>query len=142
MQEVGYQHGRTVFDIWGRIGVLENMLQDRQGTSKMKACDVSARAHTLLPFLPQWAREAQNSLHSAGPWHTPLAAQGPEDRAGVWPRGGELLASASASPLFAPLWLSTRLVLTVEGDGGLLRPLPIFCAPAPTPGVNLGTLAN
>ncbi|XP_064435121.1 patatin-like phospholipase domain-containing protein 7 isoform X4 [Mirounga angustirostris] len=37
--EVGYQHGRTVFDIWGRSGVLEKMLQDRQGTSK-KACDV------------------------------------------------------------------------------------------------------
>uniref|UniRef100_A0A8C7B0Z6 lysophospholipase n=1 Tax=Neovison vison TaxID=452646 RepID=A0A8C7B0Z6_NEOVI len=29
--EVGYQHGRTVFDIWGRSGVLEKMLQDRQG---------------------------------------------------------------------------------------------------------------
>ncbi|KAM7093557.1 patatin-like phospholipase domain-containing protein 7 [Molossus nigricans] len=36
--EVGYQHGRTVFDIWKRSGVLEKMLQDRQG--KMKACDV------------------------------------------------------------------------------------------------------
>uniref|UniRef100_A0A8C4PQ82 lysophospholipase n=1 Tax=Equus asinus asinus TaxID=83772 RepID=A0A8C4PQ82_EQUAS len=35
--EVGYQHGRTVFDIWGRSGVLEKMLQDRQGTSRMKA---------------------------------------------------------------------------------------------------------
>ncbi|VCX40510.1 unnamed protein product [Gulo gulo] len=38
--EVGYQHGRTVFDIWGRSGVLEKMLQDRRGPSKMKACDV------------------------------------------------------------------------------------------------------
>ncbi|XP_036892681.1 patatin-like phospholipase domain-containing protein 7 isoform X2 [Sturnira hondurensis] len=38
--EVGYQHGRTVFDIWVRGGVLEKMLQDRQGTSKMKAGDV------------------------------------------------------------------------------------------------------
>uniref|UniRef100_A0A8D0STJ5 lysophospholipase n=1 Tax=Sus scrofa TaxID=9823 RepID=A0A8D0STJ5_PIG len=38
--EVGYQHSRTVFDIWGRSGVLEKMLQDRQGTSKMKAGDV------------------------------------------------------------------------------------------------------
>uniref|UniRef100_A0A8C9DG82 lysophospholipase n=1 Tax=Prolemur simus TaxID=1328070 RepID=A0A8C9DG82_PROSS len=27
--EVGYQHGRTVFNIWGRSGVLEKMLQDR-----------------------------------------------------------------------------------------------------------------
>ncbi|XP_036162775.1 patatin-like phospholipase domain-containing protein 7 isoform X4 [Myotis myotis] len=38
--EVGYQHGRTVFDIWRRSGVLEKMLQDRQGTSKMKAFNV------------------------------------------------------------------------------------------------------
>ncbi|KAM9082143.1 LOW QUALITY PROTEIN: patatin-like phospholipase domain-containing protein 7 [Megaptera novaeangliae] len=38
--EVGYQHGQTVFDIWGRSGVLEKMLQDRQGTSKVKACNV------------------------------------------------------------------------------------------------------
>ncbi|XP_015427838.1 PREDICTED: patatin-like phospholipase domain-containing protein 7 [Myotis davidii] len=40
LQEVGYQHGRTVFDIWRRSGVLEKMLQDRQGTSKMKAFNV------------------------------------------------------------------------------------------------------
>ncbi|XP_017748632.1 PREDICTED: patatin-like phospholipase domain-containing protein 7 isoform X4 [Rhinopithecus bieti] len=32
--EVGYQHGRTVFDIWGRSGVLEKMLRDQQGPSK------------------------------------------------------------------------------------------------------------
>ncbi|XP_054440072.1 patatin-like phospholipase domain-containing protein 7 isoform X2 [Pteronotus mesoamericanus] len=38
--EVGYQHGRTVFGIWARSGVLEKMLQDRQGPSKMKAGDV------------------------------------------------------------------------------------------------------
>ncbi|XP_055455900.1 patatin-like phospholipase domain-containing protein 7 isoform X5 [Psammomys obesus] len=36
--EVGYQHGRTVFDIWVRSGVLEKMLQDQQGTSKRKDC--------------------------------------------------------------------------------------------------------
>ncbi|KAM4877666.1 patatin-like phospholipase domain-containing protein 7 [Thomomys bottae] len=38
--QVGYQHGRTVFDIWGRSGVLEKLLQDQQGTSKRKACMV------------------------------------------------------------------------------------------------------
>ncbi|XP_047380278.1 patatin-like phospholipase domain-containing protein 7 isoform X1 [Sciurus carolinensis] len=38
--EVGYQHGRTVFDIWRRSGVLEKMLQDRQGTHKRKACAI------------------------------------------------------------------------------------------------------
>uniref|UniRef100_G3T5N9 lysophospholipase n=1 Tax=Loxodonta africana TaxID=9785 RepID=G3T5N9_LOXAF len=36
--EVGYQHGRTVFDIWVRSGVLDKMLKDRQET-KIKACD-------------------------------------------------------------------------------------------------------
>lgn len=43
MQEVGYQHGRTVFDIWVRSGVLEKMLQDQQGTSKRKDCGVRSR---------------------------------------------------------------------------------------------------
>ncbi|XP_060245624.1 patatin-like phospholipase domain-containing protein 7 isoform X4 [Meriones unguiculatus] len=36
--EVGYQHGRTVFDVWVRSGALEKMLQDQQGTSKRKDC--------------------------------------------------------------------------------------------------------
>ncbi|XP_010607077.1 patatin-like phospholipase domain-containing protein 7 [Fukomys damarensis] len=38
--EVGYQHGRTVFDIWVRSGILEKMLQDQQGTNKKKASTV------------------------------------------------------------------------------------------------------
>uniref|UniRef100_A0A2I3RWT3 lysophospholipase n=1 Tax=Pan troglodytes TaxID=9598 RepID=A0A2I3RWT3_PANTR len=38
--EVGYQHGRTVFDIWGRSGVLEKMLRDQQGPSKKPASAV------------------------------------------------------------------------------------------------------
>lgn len=38
--EVGYQHGRTVFDIWVRSGILEKMLQDQQETSKQKASAV------------------------------------------------------------------------------------------------------
>lgn len=40
--EVGYRHGRTVFDIWVRSGVLDKMLQDRQGLSKTKASDILA----------------------------------------------------------------------------------------------------
>lgn len=27
-QEVGYQHGKTVFDVWRRSGVVEKMLKD------------------------------------------------------------------------------------------------------------------
>lgn len=44
-QEVGYQHGRTVFDIWVRSGVLEKMLQDHQGTRK--DCGVRSRMEGL-----------------------------------------------------------------------------------------------
>lgn len=59
VQEVGYQHGRTVFDIWRRSGVLEKMLQDRQGTHKRKACAVrgqgvwQGRAHSCLDGLAE-----------------------------------------------------------------------------------------
>uniref|UniRef100_A0A8C3KMZ2 lysophospholipase n=1 Tax=Calidris pygmaea TaxID=425635 RepID=A0A8C3KMZ2_9CHAR len=31
--EVGYQHGKTVFNVWCRSGVLDNMLKDRQETT-------------------------------------------------------------------------------------------------------------
>ncbi|NWH81414.1 PLPL7 protein, partial [Piaya cayana] len=34
--EVGYQHGKTVFNVWSRSGVLDNMLRDRQETCKSK----------------------------------------------------------------------------------------------------------
>lgn len=66
-QEVGYQHGRTVFDIWGRSGVLEKMLRDQQGPSKRPSSEVSAGARTtpsspghaqvLRPqALPHWSK--------------------------------------------------------------------------------------
>uniref|UniRef100_A0A663NAX8 lysophospholipase n=1 Tax=Athene cunicularia TaxID=194338 RepID=A0A663NAX8_ATHCN len=38
--EVGYQHGKTVFNVWCRSGVLDKMLRDRQETCKSKT-DVS-----------------------------------------------------------------------------------------------------
>ncbi|EHB08210.1 Patatin-like phospholipase domain-containing protein 7 [Heterocephalus glaber] len=44
--EVGYQHGRTVFDICVRSGIVEKVLQDQQGTSKQKAS-------TSCP-IPEW----------------------------------------------------------------------------------------
>ncbi|KFU87141.1 Patatin-like phospholipase domain-containing protein 7, partial [Chaetura pelagica] len=34
--EVGYQHGKTVFNVWCRSGVLDTMLTDRQETCKSK----------------------------------------------------------------------------------------------------------
>uniref|UniRef100_A0A8C0HS39 lysophospholipase n=1 Tax=Buteo japonicus TaxID=224669 RepID=A0A8C0HS39_9AVES len=40
--EVGYQHGKTVFNVWCRSGVLDKMLRDRQETCKSKT-DVSVR---------------------------------------------------------------------------------------------------
>ncbi|XP_071396890.1 patatin-like phospholipase domain-containing protein 7 [Centroberyx affinis] len=44
--EVGYQHGKTVFDVWGRSGVVDKMLKDRhqeefhntQSNSNMVTC--------------------------------------------------------------------------------------------------------
>nr|XP_013808430.1 PREDICTED: patatin-like phospholipase domain-containing protein 7 [Apteryx mantelli mantelli] len=37
--EVGYQHGKTVFNVWCRSGVLDKMLKDRQETCKSKTSD-------------------------------------------------------------------------------------------------------
>lgn len=37
---MGYQHGKTVFNVWCRSGVLDKMLKDRQETCKSKT-DVS-----------------------------------------------------------------------------------------------------
>lgn len=140
VQEVGYQHGRTVFDIWVRSGVLEKMLQDRQGTSKMKACDVSAGASAPLSLpasvdlrgagLPAACSTLAQPLSCSGLWHSP---RDQKTRAGVWPFGSYLLTSFLAS-LFLPHFGS--LLLLVGEDGGLLRPLLIFHAPAPcAPGV-------
>ncbi|XP_069729101.1 patatin-like phospholipase domain-containing protein 7 [Phaenicophaeus curvirostris] len=39
--EVGYQHGKTVFNVWSRSGVLDNMLRDRQETCKSKTENVT-----------------------------------------------------------------------------------------------------
>ncbi|XP_071309865.1 patatin-like phospholipase domain-containing protein 7 isoform X5 [Agelaius tricolor] len=39
--EVGYQHGKTVFNVWCRSGVLDKMLKDRQETCKSKTDNVT-----------------------------------------------------------------------------------------------------
>uniref|UniRef100_A0A8B9G6G7 lysophospholipase n=1 Tax=Amazona collaria TaxID=241587 RepID=A0A8B9G6G7_9PSIT len=39
--EVGYQHGKTVFNVWCRSGVLDKMLRDRQETRKSKTDNVT-----------------------------------------------------------------------------------------------------
>lgn len=44
-----------MFDIWGRSGVLDKMLQDRQSLSKTKASDVSAPDDRLWVGLQAWA---------------------------------------------------------------------------------------
>lgn len=57
-QEVGYQHGKTVFDVWCRSGVVEKMLKDRhqEDFRNTKSNDVSAdgqewvRTSALLPW--------------------------------------------------------------------------------------------
>ncbi|XP_027505791.1 patatin-like phospholipase domain-containing protein 7 isoform X2 [Corapipo altera] len=39
--EVGYQHGKTVFNVWCRSGVLDKMLKDRQEICKSKTDNVT-----------------------------------------------------------------------------------------------------
>ncbi|XP_075026589.1 patatin-like phospholipase domain-containing protein 7 isoform X2 [Calonectris borealis] len=39
--EVGYQHGKTVFNVWCRSGVRDKMLRDRQETCKSKTDNVT-----------------------------------------------------------------------------------------------------
>ncbi|XP_061867623.1 patatin-like phospholipase domain-containing protein 7 isoform X3 [Colius striatus] len=41
VKEVGYQHGKTVFNVWCRSGVLDKMLKDRQETCKSKTDNVT-----------------------------------------------------------------------------------------------------
>lgn len=49
-QEVGYQHGKTVFDVWTRSGVVEKMLKDRHQEEfhhSQTRSNVSQRLFTL-----------------------------------------------------------------------------------------------
>ncbi|XP_068104845.1 patatin-like phospholipase domain-containing protein 7 isoform X2 [Hyperolius riggenbachi] len=39
--DVGHQHGKTVFNVWSRSGVIEKMLKDRQETCKSKTSDLN-----------------------------------------------------------------------------------------------------
>ncbi|KAM4662641.1 LOW QUALITY PROTEIN: patatin-like phospholipase domain-containing protein 7 [Discoglossus pictus] len=39
--DVGYQHGKTVFNVWARSGVIDKMLKDRQDTCKSKTSDLN-----------------------------------------------------------------------------------------------------
>ncbi|XP_069465898.1 patatin-like phospholipase domain-containing protein 7 [Ambystoma mexicanum] len=39
--DVGYQHGKTVFSVWSRSGVIDKMIQDRQDTGKSKTSDLN-----------------------------------------------------------------------------------------------------
>nr|KAG8540229.1 hypothetical protein GDO81_019679 [Engystomops pustulosus] len=49
--DVGFQHGNTVFNVWGRSGVIEKMLKDRQDTGKTKTSDVSFPRDTVYERL-------------------------------------------------------------------------------------------
>ncbi|MEE6504814.1 hypothetical protein FKM82_005346 [Ascaphus truei] len=40
-RDVGFQHGKTVFNVWGRSGVIDKMLKDRQETCKSKTSDLN-----------------------------------------------------------------------------------------------------
>ncbi|XP_029470328.1 patatin-like phospholipase domain-containing protein 7 isoform X3 [Rhinatrema bivittatum] len=40
--EVGYQHGKTVFDVWSRSEVIDKMLKDKQQLCKSKTSDLNS----------------------------------------------------------------------------------------------------
>lgn len=134
-QEVGYQHGRTVFDIWGRSGVLEKMLQDRQGTNKMKACDVSVWLAGSPPSLPAPVTCPPTVLGTALPAACSFSEHLLNCPCCSAPRGpGSVMAVAlGAVPSPLPLQPPALVVLVVGEDGGLggglLRTLPIVHAP-------------
>ncbi|XP_078498232.1 patatin-like phospholipase domain-containing protein 7 isoform X2 [Lissotriton helveticus] len=39
--DVGYQHGKTVFSVWSRSGVIDKMIEDQQDTGKSKTSDLN-----------------------------------------------------------------------------------------------------
>uniref|UniRef100_A0A8B9CTP0 lysophospholipase n=1 Tax=Anser brachyrhynchus TaxID=132585 RepID=A0A8B9CTP0_9AVES len=51
--EVGYQHGKTVFGVWCRSGVLDKMLKDRQEICKSKTSDNVTCATTSFTDLAE-----------------------------------------------------------------------------------------
>lgn len=117
VQEVGYQHGRTVFDIWCRSGVLDKMLQDRQGTGRTQACDVSARAAPSCPPPPrrgQGLRPPQPAAPRSGPHLCPPAPRPRATRGG----GRSELCPASVTPSLPGVGLLSKL--GSRGGAGLL----------------------
>uniref|UniRef100_A0A8C5R3Y2 lysophospholipase n=1 Tax=Leptobrachium leishanense TaxID=445787 RepID=A0A8C5R3Y2_9ANUR len=54
--DVGFQHGKTVFNVWSRSGVIDKMLKDRQDTCKSKTSDVSVTLYTRRVLAGWWRR--------------------------------------------------------------------------------------
>ncbi|XP_059571461.1 patatin-like phospholipase domain-containing protein 7 isoform X4 [Alligator mississippiensis] len=51
--EVGYQHGKTVFNVWCRSGVLDKMLKDREEICKSKTSDIVTCTSTSFTDLAE-----------------------------------------------------------------------------------------
>uniref|UniRef100_A0A8C9Y414 lysophospholipase n=1 Tax=Sander lucioperca TaxID=283035 RepID=A0A8C9Y414_SANLU len=74
--EVGYQHGKTVFDVWIRSGVVEKMLKDRhqeETTSSVVTCpnasftDLAEIVSRIEPVKPALADGKSIDRHSLSP---------------------------------------------------------------------------
>lgn len=128
-----------MFDIWGRSGVLEKMLQDRQGTNKMKACDVSVWLAGSPPSLPAPVICPPTMIGTALPAALPAACSFSEHHLNCSccsaPRGPGTVVAVALGAVPSPLPLQRpALVVLVMGEdgglgGGLLRTLPIVHAP-------------
>uniref|UniRef100_A0A4W3GQS8 lysophospholipase n=1 Tax=Callorhinchus milii TaxID=7868 RepID=A0A4W3GQS8_CALMI len=75
--EVGYQHGKTLFELWNRSGVIENMLKDRliDDVSKTRPSDVSLtfiiysqQVHLLLTNCPYVSGPPFAACLAVGQW--------------------------------------------------------------------------
>ncbi len=61
LQDVGYQHGKTVFDVWSRSGVRETMLKDQHQEEFHKSRSTNVRGFEGA-LLISYATSQTNSM--------------------------------------------------------------------------------
>lgn len=64
LQELGYQHGKTLFDVWQRSGVVDSMLKDRRQEEfhRTRTGHVSTRTTKYAHFEVQTLEPCTQSL--------------------------------------------------------------------------------
>uniref|UniRef100_A0A4W3GTT1 lysophospholipase n=1 Tax=Callorhinchus milii TaxID=7868 RepID=A0A4W3GTT1_CALMI len=77
--EVGYQHGKTLFELWNRSGVIENMLKDRliDDVSKTRPSDVSLTFIARLEMGQEGGEAEGQRVGVPGEYSTSICIQYP-----------------------------------------------------------------